>query len=133
MQRHINNSSQDQHWRPLRGDYLLVAAALALVLWLFSHFWQRQAASTLEIRQGDHLFARLTLDQHQQISVPGPLGVSVIEIDYGRVRFIASPCSNQYCVHQGWLKHQLEASLCLPNQVSIRLLGDKPAYDSLNY
>ena len=34
---------------------------------------------------------------------------------------------------QGWLSHAGQASFCLPNRVSIRLMGASPSYDSLNY
>ena len=119
--------------RPLSGDYLIFIIALAFLGWLFSHYWNWQAATRLQIHQGGQLIATLTLDQQRELSVSGPLGITRIEIDHGRARVHSSPCTNQYCVHQGWLSHAGQASFCLPNRVSIRLMGASSSYDSLNY
>lgn len=119
--------------KPLPGDWLIVAAGLALVVVLFATLWQGNHAAKLRIRQGDHVYAMLSLAQQRTLEIEGPLGISRIVIDHGRVRFERSPCTNQYCVHQGWLRHAGEVAICLPNRISLELLGGKKAYDSLNY
>ena len=119
--------------RPLPGDWLIVITGLALVVVLFATLWQGGQAAKLRIRQGDHVYATLSLAQQRTLEIRGPLGISRIVIDNGRVRFERSPCTNQYCVHQGWLRHAGEVAICLPNQISLELLGGKKAYDSLNY
>ena len=48
-------------------------------------------------------------------------------------RYTQSPCRNQYCVHQGWLSRAGQVAVCLPNQISLELLGGDKNYDSLNY
>lgn len=118
---------------PLLGDWLLFAAALAVVAWLFAVLWHGEHAGKLRIRAGNGVYATLSLDQQRTLDVPGPLGISRIVIDQGKVRFASSPCRNQYCVHQGWLKHAGEAAVCLPNRVSVELLGSAKVYDSINY
>jgi hypothetical protein len=119
--------------RLLLGDYLVVLCGLVLVVHLYKMFWHAEHAAKLEIRQGDQVFATLSLDQDRVVEVAGPLGTSRIEIKQGKAHFLSSPCSNQYCVHQGWLSHLGQAAICLPNRVSLELLGAKKAYDSLNY
>ena len=119
--------------RPLPGDWLIVITGLALVVVLFATLWLGGHATKLRIRQGDHVYATLSLAQQRTLEIHGPLGISRIVIDNGRVRFERSPCTNQYCVHQGWLSHAGEVAICLPNQISLELLGVKKAYDSLNY
>ena len=117
----------------LLGDYLVVLLGLVLVTYLFKTLWHAEHAAKLQIRQGDQVFATLSLNQDRVVEIAGPLGISTIEIKQGKVRFLSSPCSNQYCVHQGWLHHAGQAAICLPNRVSLELLGAKKAYDSLNY
>ena len=119
--------------RPLPGDWLIVAAGAALVVVLFATLWQGGHATKLRIRQGGHVYATLSLAQQRTLEITGPLGISRIVIDHGHVRFERSPCTNQYCVHQGWLSHAGEVAICLPNQISLELLGGRKAYDSLNY
>jgi hypothetical protein len=117
----------------LIGDYIVLLAGITLVAGLFSQLWNFEPANKLRIRQGDTVYATLSLDQVRILEVPGPLGISRIAINHGKVRFEESPCRNQYCVHQGWLKTAGQAAICLPNQVSLELLGSKKLYDSLNY
>ena len=117
----------------LLGDYLVVLLGLVLVAYLFKTLWHAEHAAKLQIRQGDQVFATLSLDQDRVVEIAGPLGMSKIEIKQGKAHFLSSPCSNQYCVHQGWLHHSGQAAICLPNRVSLELLGAKKAYDSLNY
>ena len=74
-----------------------------------------------------------SLSQDRSIAVPGPVGISQIIIHQGQARFSRSPCRKQYCVHQGWLSHAGQVDVCLPNQISLELLGGEKKYDSLNY
>ena len=117
----------------LLGDYLIVLLGLVLVVYLFKTLWHAEHAAKLQIRQGEQVFATLSLNQDRVVEITGPLGTSTIEIKQGKVRFVSSPCANQYCVHQGWLHRAGQAAICLPNRVSLELLGAKKSYDSLNY
>lgn len=117
----------------LSGDWIVIIGALLLIIASFRIFWHQEAAGKLLIRQGDKVYARYSLDQDRTLDIHGPLGDSRIEIAHGKVRFHSSPCSNQYCVHQGWLSRVGQVAICLPNQVSLELLGDSKPYDSLNY
>ena len=117
----------------LLGDYLIVLLGLVLVVYLFKTLWHAEHAAKLQIRQGEQVFATLSLNQDRVVEIKGPLGTSTIEIKQGMVRFVSSPCANQYCVHQGWLHRAGQAAICLPNRVSLELLGAQKFYDSLNY
>ena len=119
--------------KPLAGDWFVIVSSLILVFVLFQSLWHDEHAAKLRIRQGDAIYATLSLDQERTLDIHGPLGNSRIVIHQGQVRFEHSPCSNQYCAHQGWLKRAGQVAICLPNQVSLELLGAKKAYDSLNY
>ncbi len=117
----------------LPGDWLISGLALAAVVVLFATLWHPEHAARLQIRDQNGIYATFSLAQDRDVLVPGPVGVSHIVIQQGRVRFSQSPCRNQYCVHQGWLTHGGEVAVCLPNRISLELLGDKKIYDSLNY
>ena len=126
--------SPGKHFSSLRpGDWLVILLASLLVIGLFATLWHNEAAEKLQIRQGDKIFATYSLNQERKLDIQGPLGHSIIYIKFGQVRFASSPCTNQYCVHQGWLTRAGQVSICLPNQVSLELLGSKKPYDSLNY
>ena len=126
MMRKLNN-------KPLLGDWLVIIISLVAVIFMFQLFWSTEQGSKLKIRQGDKIIGTYSLNQIRTLSLQGPLGNSIISIQNGKVRFVSSPCNNQYCVHQGWIKKVGQAAICLPNQVSLELLGNKKNYDTLNY
>lgn len=117
----------------LIGDWLVIIVSLSLVVLMFQQFWRFEHASKLKIRQGNQIIGTYDLNQTREIRIKGKLGESLIMINQGKVRFKQAPCNNQYCVHQGWLSHAGQVAICIPNQISIQLLGAKNAYDSLNY
>lgn len=119
--------------KPLIGDWLVIIASILAVIFMFQQFWSNEQASKLKIRQGDKVIGTYDLNQIRELHIHGPLGESIIAISNGQARFKQSPCPNQYCVHQGWLSHAGQVAICLPNQISLQLIGAKTQYDSLNY
>ncbi|MES0874024.1 NusG domain II-containing protein [Sinimarinibacterium thermocellulolyticum] len=117
-----------------RGDVLAIALASALVGALYAHFWQPAVAAThVELRVGGVDAGRYALNEAREIRVDGRLGPSVLKIEDGRVRFLRSPCRNQVCVHSGWLQRGGDAAACLPNRVSISLVGGDVPLDGIAY
>lgn len=119
--------------RPLIGDWLVIISSLVIVLFLFKTLWVHRPASQLKIRLADKIIGTYDLNQTRELHIHGPRGEAIISISQGKVRFKQSPCNNQYCVHQGWLNRAGQVAICLPNQISLQLMGAKAPYDSLNY
>lgn len=117
----------------LVGDWLTVIFSVVLIVFLFQTLWSHQHATKVQIRLGDKIYATYNLNLQREVHVHGPIGDAVIHIAQGKARFAKSPCHNQYCVHQGWLTHTGQVAICLPNQISLELIGEEKPYDSLNY
>ncbi|HIE90155.1 MAG TPA: NusG domain II-containing protein [Methylophilaceae bacterium] len=117
----------------LLGDYLVIVVSAITVIFLSKTLWSNAPASQLMIRQADKIIGTYDLNQTRDLHLHGPLGESHISIVQGQVRFKQSPCTNQYCVHQGWLNRAGQVAICLPNQISLQLIGEDKPYDSLNY
>ena len=115
------------------GDWLVVLVGLLFVAYLFSRIWHAGGAQKVLIRKGGEVFAEVSLADDRHIVVPGPLGASLVEISGGAARVAKDPGPRQYCVKQGWLRRAGDVAICLPNQVSVELLGSAKRYDSLNY
>lgn len=115
------------------GDWLVLALSLVAIVFMFQFFWVSTPAAKVQIRVGEKILGTYSLNQTRDIHVHGALGESVIRIHRGEARFLKSPCTGQYCVHQGWLKKAGQVALCLPNQISLELLGVTRDFDSLNY
>ena len=115
------------------GDWLVLLLGILFSAWLTATVWHGGAPRQVVIRAGGQVFAEARWDARPRISVPGPLGNSVVEIEPGRARVAADPSPRQLCVKQGWLSHAGDAALCLPNQLSVELAGAVRRFDSLNY
>jgi hypothetical protein len=111
------------------GDWLILALGLALVVALSA----RQAGSQegrVIVRLDGKPHTEASLRLNRVIEVPGPLGISRVEIRDGRVRIAADPSPLQLCVRQGWIPPGA-AAVCLPNRVAVE--NAAAGYDTLSY
>ncbi len=115
------------------GDWLLAGVGLIVCVASFPLAWQAGGAEKAVVRRGGEVFAELDLARNRRLEVPGPLGVTLIAVERGRVRVVSDPGPRQYCVRQGWLERPGEIAICAPNEVSVQVLGRREAYDSLSY
>ncbi|WP_455217406.1 NusG domain II-containing protein [Kaarinaea lacus] len=117
-----------------RGDTIILGLAIAVLSISFATFWQAEGhgAEAIILVKGKR-WARLNLFQNQDYYVPGLLGESHIRVENGQVRFIDSPCPNKLCIHTGWIKQGGENVTCLPNQVSVHILGSDTRFDTINF
>ena len=120
-----------QHIKP--GDWLTLLLGSVCVALLTLNLWSGDLADKAIIRSGGMIFSDVPLSRDQLIEVPGRLGISIIRIQQRKARIASDPSPRQYCVRQGWLQQAGEIALCLPNQVSVELIGSKKKYDSLSY
>lgn len=56
-------------------------------------------------------------------------GVTV-EVRSGKVRISESDCHDKICEKTGFISSPMQTIVCLPNRISVRLIGDKPNTDS---
>lgn len=115
------------------GDWLTLLLGGVLVAALAMHFWGGAQGDTLLVRAQGKLVEEASLRTARTLTVAGPLGNTLIEIQPGRARVARDPSPRQLCVKQGWLSRAGEAALCLPNQVSVEILGKQRTYDSIAY
>lgn len=117
-----------------RGDLVVVTLCAAGVV-ASAAWWTPPggAAHTalIETRGGERHALPLAIDT--RVTVVGRRGATLIEVRDGRARILESACPRQHCVRAGWLKEAGEASACVPNGVSLRLIGDDPAYDAISF
>ena len=116
-----------------RADWLLVAITLCTLPVLYQYFWTQQDTAT-GLRIQTAAAATITpLTPDRNVQVAGPIGESTIEIRSGQARFLKSPCARKVCVHSGWLREAGQLAACLPNRISIQLLGNQPRFDAINF
>lgn len=119
-------------WR--RGDYLVLLASLLMLPWLYLNLWGDQLAGQyVRVLVGGEQRELLSLNQSTSLEIEGALGLSLLEIWDGKIRFLDSACNGKQCVHSGWISQGGEVVSCLPNRVSIAIVGGEQRFDSINF
>jgi hypothetical protein len=117
-----------------RADRILILLAVLALPFLYIHLWfVDEPANYVLIRNGRNTPITAALLPDRVLPVAGPLGESMIEVRDGRARFVSSPCRTQVCVHSGWLANDGEFAACLPNHISLTLVGKDPRFDAINF
>lgn len=63
------------------------------------------------------------LDFDKLLSIEGPNGKTLIEIQGGKVRIKKAGCRNQICVKEGWVSRGV--IVCVPNKLVVIVGGSK--------
>ena len=71
--------------------------------------------------------------QDQTLHIHGALGSSQVQIAESAVRFVSSPCRHKICVRSGWHRRAGAVAACVPNRVSVLLLGQQEELDGISY
>ena len=117
-----------------RADYIVILFALVLLPWLYITFWGNNSyGEQVVIRSAGEPPHYYQLYENRRITIEGALGKSVIEIKDGQVRFIEAPCQNKLCILSGWLRHDGETAACLPNGVTVNVVGRNNRFDAINF
>lgn len=117
-----------------RADHILILLIVCILPLLYLHLWfSDEPANFLLIQTGSNAPVTETLRPDRMLHIAGPLGESIVEIRNSRTRFVSSPCIGQVCVHSGWLSNAGGFAACLPNRISLRLIGQHPRFDTINF
>ena len=117
-----------------RGDQLLLALALFSLGILYAVYWgQDLRGNQATIFVGGKHWANVDLFENRVIEVKGKMGISQLRVEDGKIRFISSPCDTKRCIQSGWIRQSGEIVACVPNTVSVRILGPDPRFDTMNF
>lgn len=115
-----------------RADAVVIVLLAALVGYVGMQQWlTREPASAVAVYRGGERIATHPLGQHREIAVEGRIGTARIEIRDGRARFTHSPCRRKVCIHMGWQQRSGAVAACVPNGLSLQLLGGSREFDGI--
>ncbi len=116
------------------ADFVIISLACLVTIWLYSKLWfpaqSSSQAEQLSVQVADQPAQYYSLKTDKSITIQGEMGTSIIEIKQSKVRFIHSVCRNKLCIFHGWLSLVGDTNACLPNQISITLIGNSH-YDAI--
>ena len=105
------------------ADRLVLYALVGCGVVLLAASWGGSAGGTARIRGAGGYARVVRLDEDARYEVPGPLGVSVVEVRRGSVRMVSSPCPGHVCKRMGPADDAGETIVCVPNGVAVTVLG----------
>ncbi|MFQ3547604.1 MAG: NusG domain II-containing protein [Termitinemataceae bacterium] len=105
------------------ADLVIFFLSLAITVVSFFLVYGSSSTDPQVIIEGSGKVWVYPLSTEISVSVPGPLGITIIEIHNGDVHVVASPCKNQLCVAAGSIRKPGQWVACLPNQVFVRIEG----------
>jgi hypothetical protein len=104
--------------RPL--DWAVLALACLVTLSLANPVYTGTENALVTVK-GEGAAWIFPLEAEETVSVPGPLGETVVEIRDGRVCIAASPCANRLCIAAGAIHGGGGWVACLPNRVMVSI------------
>ena len=114
----------------VKADKIILAiiALVALVsMGIFLLMWQNQTegATALVSIDGEQIMElKLEQEENRQIDL-SEYGVEVVlEIKDHQIRFLSSDCPDHLCIGFGWIDHEPQSAVCMPNRVAISIVGE---------
>lgn len=105
-----------------KRDFLLIGAILlaAAALLLASRLGKR-AGGAVVVRVSGEEQGSYSLAKDGVYSLNG--GTNVLEIKEGKARIIEADCPDHYCMNQGSIRNTGETITCLPNKLTVTVVG----------
>lgn len=63
----------------------------------------------------------VTPERNEEITLSGPLGVTIVAVRGGKVFVVTSPCPDKVCIKTGKIPDDADFIACVPNRVLIRM------------
>jgi hypothetical protein len=106
-------------FKPL--DFGALGLAISITLAATVLLYARRGAETRIVITGEGEQWIFPQDAVELVTVPGPLGDTVVSMRDGTARVLSSPCTNQTCVAAGAIQAHGQWIACLPNQVLVSI------------
>ena len=118
-------------WKP--ADLLVAILIVAFGLYfLWAQNKVNNSATKVLVIKGGTQISEFFLEKDNLVDLK-EFGVDmVVEVKNGRVRVASSDCKQQICVRHGWIDRPHEAILCLPNHITVELVGEDAEYDAIS-
>lgn len=111
-------------------EALVLVLGLAAVLAIYIYAKTRPNGAEAIIERDGEVYKRVTLanlTEPMTVEVNG----AVIELDKDGAHFVSSPCPDKICVNKGVIKRAGESAVCLPQRVSVRIVGGESGFDTV--
>lgn len=81
--------------------------------------------SYVTIDEVGHSHYKYSLNNDKLIICHGPIGETVIRIEFGKARVLRSDCPNKICVNSGAIDKTGQIIVCVPNKIIVKIEGEQ--------
>lgn len=107
------------------GDRILIVFFIFVNVFLFAKMGIGIQGDWVVIEVDQREVSRHPLSEDRLIPVRGKLGLTEVVIEKGKARIRHSPCGNKICVKSGEIQYADRLIACIPNRVTVRVIGEK--------
>lgn len=104
--------------------FVAVLAAASAVFFCSQIIRPAEAGKTVEVCLRGEIYAQMPLNTDSSVDVDG---LCVVTVSGGEVKVEQAVCKNQLCVRHAPIKRAGEVIICLPAEVTVRILGGPDA------
>lgn len=123
----VQNSPSRKTFKPTDIIIVLAAAAVLALALILRNISPESGLNAAVFHNGDRI-ALLPLGNNGVYPFD-EYGVTV-EVKSGKVRISESDCHDKICEKTGFISSPMQTIVCLPNRISVRLIGAKANTDS---
>lgn len=118
----VQASPSRKTFKPTDIIIVLAAAAVLALALILRNISPESGLNAVVFHNGDRI-ALLPLEK-DGVYPFDEYGVTV-EVKSGKVRISESDCHDKICEKTGFISSPMQTIVCLPNRISVRLIGDK--------
>lgn len=121
-----------------KGDFFLIILYISISLILMFNIIGSQNTSVDNTKviakiDGEIIFEEnLPVDSTKTIPIETEHGLNIIEINAYEVNIIEADCPDQLCVYQKIISKPGQILVCLPNHLTIEIIGDRAEEIDIN-
>lgn len=120
------------------GDkFVIVFIIVSLLFGIFINYvLRRTQEKQLVILSDGEIFMKVPISDRTNL---GPIlvtsreGFLYVVVNEGKVKVIESTCKDKLCIKQGEISKVGESIVCLPNRISISIVGEDKYVDTTSY
>ncbi len=115
------------------GDYVIYLVIIfSLIIHYSLHTITPNQKKIVEITNYKNKIFRYSLNDNRMIDIPGPYGLTEIQIKNKSVRVYKASCPYKTCRHMSTISKEGEVIICIPNRIFIKIIGNQYKLDGVS-
>lgn len=112
--------------RKIKNDIILTASILIVAVVVFvAVLFVSQKGGYVEVKKDGEIIGKYPLSTNVTVEISGSIGYNLLMIEDGEAYIKSADCPDKLCVKRGKIDKNGETAVCLPNKVTVTVIGGK--------